>query len=239
MKIKQVMLFAYDFPHKKTQDFIFRLISEGYLITYVIATPWEKLNIPKPAIRIIPNHTGLIHPRLLSKTLKIPYIVAQHNSRQSIQYLKAHPTDIYIVSGARILSQEVIKATGNRILNIHPGLLPEVRGLDTLLWSIYKDIPLGLSAHFLGQRIDSGLFIFKERLRLYADDSILDVSLRLLESQPEFLIKTLKKLKKLSVKELKDFDKLKEPYHHKMAANLEKRTIGLFKQWLKKYAIKT
>lgn len=231
------MLFAYDFPHKKTQDFILRLFSEGYKIEYIIAAPWEKLNFPESTVRIAPQYTGLIHPEKICRALKIFYLRMPHNGKRSVRFLQSHPVDLYIISGARILSREVIRAAKSKILNIHPGLLPEVRGLDTLLWSIYKDIPIGLSAHFVGEKIDSGLFIDREKLQLYHDDTLLDISLRLLESQTDFLIKVLDKLEKKSIKDLKNFDKLKATYHHKMPGDLEKKSVSLFNNWLKKYAI--
>lgn len=232
------MLFCYDFPHKKTQDFIFRLWVEDYKINYVIAAPWQKLNLSTSAIRIAPENVGLIHPRILCKAFSIPYIISEHNSQTAIRHLKEHPVDLYIISGARILSNPVIKTTKGQIVNIHPGLLPEARGLDTLLWSIYKDLPLGITAHFVGKKIDSGLLIYKEKLCLKKDDIIVDVSLRLLEKQPEILIKTLKILKKKTILDLENLDLQKGQYHTKMSQVLEKEALKRFPDWLKKYSEK-
>ena len=238
MKIKNLMLFTYDFPHKKTQDFIVRLYAEGYKVTYVIGAPRKKLNIAKSKFRLSPHNVGLVHPHKLCQALGITYLRSSHESKKTIKYLISHPVDLYIVSGARILPEKVIKAANNRILNIHPGMLPEVRGLDTLLWSIHYDVPLGLSAHFISSKIDSGLFIFKEKLFLDKDDTIIEVSLRLLESQTDFLLKTLKKLKGLKMSQLKDQNAYPNPYNTKMPEKLEGKTIKMFNKWLKKFSRK-
>lgn len=235
MKIKNLMLFCYDFPHKKTQDFIVRLLVEGYKINYVLAAPFQKLDIPESKIRTAPKNSGLIHPRLLCQTFNIPYLVLNHNSRQVADYLKNHPMDLYIIAGARILSENIIDATNRKVLNIHPGLLPEIRGLDTLLWSIYNNQPIGITAHFISSNIDSGLFIYKEKLKLYKDDTIIDVSLRLLEYQIEILIKSIKVLEEKELKDLKNLDDKKNPYYSKMPISFEKKTCQNFPKWLKMY----
>ena len=237
MKIKKLMLFTYDFPHKKTQDFLLRLIVEGYKIKYCIVAPWRKLNIQAPFIRIEQKHVGLIHPRLICQRFNIKYLSSEHNSKQVVNFIKNNPVDLYIIAGARILSQEIIQVCNDKILNIHPGLLPDVRGLDTFLWSIHYEKPLGISAHFIKSKIDSGLLIYKENLGLYKNDAILDINLRLLEQQNEVLIKALNILKKTKVNDLKNLLKLKSAYNTKMEPNLEKATIKKFKSWLKKFAI--
>lgn len=235
MKTQNLMLFCYDFPHKKTQDFIIRLLVEGYKISYVLAAPWQKLNLSNSTVRIAPENVGLIHPNLLCKTFSIPYVISEHNNQKAIKYLKTHPVDLYIISGARILSENVIIAANEKILNIHPGLLPEVRGLDTLLWSIFNDHPAGISAHFISSKVDSGLFIYKETLDLKKDDEIRDISLRLLEKQTDILIKSLKILEKKEQSNLKNFNFQRSVYYSKMSLEVEEGTLKKFPNWLKNH----
>lgn len=236
MKTKDVMLFAYDFPHKKTQDFIFRLLAEGYNIKYCIAAPWKKLNIQPSAIRVDQKHEGLIHPKKICEAFKIKYLSLDHDSVETREYIKKNPVDLYIISGARIISEETIGACQNQILNIHPGLLPDVRGLDTFLWSVYKNKPLGVTAHFIIPKIDSGLLIYKENLPLRKDDTPFDVTLRLLEYQTDILIKSLTILEKKSFGELEDLALLPNLYNTKMNKTLEFETLKKFNQWVLKFA---
>lgn len=236
MKIKKVMLFAYDFPHKKTQDFIFRLIVEGFEIAYIIAAPRVKLNIPISANHIAPNNVGLIHPKKISNAFSIPYIVLDHNSNKAVEYIKNHPVDMGIVAGARILNEEIINASRGKILNIHPGLLPQVRGLDTLLWSIYANEPIGLSAHFISTKIDLGMLIYKEKIKIDLKDTIIDISLRMLEKQPDVLIKAISMLEKKKINSLKNINLSKETYRTKMSSKDEDLVLVKFNEWKSRHA---
>lgn len=229
----KLMLFAYDFPHKKTQDFLFRLIIEGYKIEYCVAAPWKKLDIKSPSIRVDQRHIGLIHPKKICEHFNIKYVVFDHESREAIDFIKENPVDLYIISGARILLKEVIEACQGKIFNIHPGFLPDVRGLDTFLWSIYYKKPLGITAHFITPKIDSGLLIYKEKLPIFTDDTPFDVTLRLLECQTEILIKALKMLEKMKLDELTDLSAYKNLYNTKMDKKLERETLDKFKDWIK------
>lgn len=236
MKIKNVMLFTYDFPHKKTQDFALRLLCEGYQVDYIIGAPWRKLPISKSVFRSTPVNEGLIHPKKIAGALGARYVAYPHGSSETINFLKNNPVDLYIIAGARILPETVIEASYNKILNIHPGLLPENRGLDTLWWAIDQDIPLGLSAHFISAKIDKGSLIHREHLHLNADDDIRDVTLRLLEKQPDVLIKAMDILENGGATALKNLDFEKTSYYSKMDQDKESEAMLKFPQWLSKYA---
>lgn len=236
MKTQKLMLFVYDFPHKKTQDFIFRLVVEGYKIDYCIAAPWKKLNIQSSSVRVDQKHVGLIHPRLICQKFKIKYQVFDHNSEKAISFIKKNPVDLYIVAGARILSKAIIQSCQGKVLNIHPGTLPDVRGLDTFLWSIIYNKALGITAHFITSKIDSGFLIYKEKLKLYKADTPFDITLRLLEYQSDILIKSLKVLEKIDLKDLQDLSQSKSQYNTKMNNSYERKTMKQFQSWLAKFA---
>ena len=42
------------------------------------------------------------------------------------------------------------------IINVHPGILPYYRGCTCLEWSIFNKDPIGLTAHFMNDKYDSG-----------------------------------------------------------------------------------
>lgn len=235
MKTKKLMLFVYDFPHKKTQDFLFRLLVEGYKVEYCIAAPWKKLNISPSSVRIDHKHQGLIHPKKICEYFNIKYQVLDHGSQETKEYIRKNPVDLYIISGARILTKEVIEACQGRILNIHPGLLPDVRGLDTFLWSIILKKPLGITTHLITPKIDSGLLVYKEKLPIYKDDTAFDITLRLLEYQTDILIKALKKLEEKSAN-YEDLSKYKNSYNTKMDSKLEKEALKQLKKWIGMFA---
>ena len=181
-----ITLFAYNFPHKKTQDFIFRLLSEGYTIKTIYAADPVKLNIPPSIIKSKIHHIGLIHPKDIAHSFGIRYVVTHHDSELLIQEAKDSDT-IAIISGSRILKAGVIDCFPKGIINFHPGIIPDARGLDALLWSIYNNKPLGVTAHLIDKRIDAGRILNISQINIYSNDTILDLSERLYEIQLDML----------------------------------------------------
>jgi len=67
-----------------------------------------------------------------------------------------------ISPGAPILKSDVFRIPKAGVLNAHPGLIPEVRGVSPIAWSIVYDIPLGISVHLIDKGIDTGPLIYRE-----------------------------------------------------------------------------
>lgn len=185
-------IFAYNFPHKKTQDFIARILFEGYKIDVILAADPVKLNIPHSAIKSKIRHQGIIHPATIAKNLGIPYYVVKHNSVEAVEIVKEHNLEIGIIAGARILKPLIIDAFTKGVINYHPGLIPESRGLDALYWSIYNNIPLGITAHLIDKDIDAGRILERKIIPLYKDDTIFDLSERLYEVQLDMIDSSIK-----------------------------------------------
>lgn len=187
-----IALFAYNFPHKKTQDFLLKLFLEGYTPKVILATNAVALKVPKVSIRIKPKFINLIPPKVIAERMDIPYYVISHNTNKVVALLKQYDINIGIIAGARILKKHIIDAIPGGIINFHPGAIPEARGLNALERSILRDIPPMVTAHFIDSRVDAGRIIMKKKIKLYADDTIIDVSLRLYETQLVMLPEVLR-----------------------------------------------
>lgn len=191
----KLAVFAYNFPHKKTQDFVLRLFLEGFDIGMVLACDPVPLDLPRSVLRTKARHIDLLHPELLCRRLRIPYHVVSHNSPQTVELVSSQGIDLGVVAGARILKKNIIGAFKLGVMNIHPGLIPEVRGLDTLQWALMRDLPIGVTAHLVDERVDAGRIILREQVTLYKDDTLVDISLRLSETQVTMLPKVLNMVK--------------------------------------------
>jgi phosphoribosylglycinamide formyltransferase-1 len=177
------IVFAYDFPHKKGQDVIMRLTALGYKPRAVLAAPYVSLGLPKSIVRVKPRHADLMDPEELCRRLAIDYQVVDHASETCLLMLSELETEIGVVAGARILPLHVIERFRRGIINLHPGLLPQVRGLDSLQWAIYRDQPLGATAHLIDRRVDAGWILERRVIPEHADDTLVDLGLRLYETQ--------------------------------------------------------
>lgn len=231
MTVNKIGILAYNFPHKKTQDFIFRILAEGYNIETIYAAEAVKLNIPHSTIKTKINHLGLIHPSKIAQNLGIRYKVISHNSEELHQDVKERGIEIGIISGARILSEETISCFNKGVINFHPGIIPQARGLDALLWSIYKNEPIGVTAHLVDKKIDAGAILEIREMPVYLTDTILDLSERLYEIQLDMIPEAIERTVYKRTIELDNYGS----YNRKMPAEIEAEVTSALVGYLKNY----
>lgn len=90
-----------------------------------------------------------------------------------IQTIDAAKPDVVILAGfMRILTEEFVNHYQNRLLNIHPSLLPKYPGTNTHQRAIDAgDKWHGASIHFVVPEVDAGPIVLQGRLRLNAEDT--------------------------------------------------------------------
>ena len=181
--MKNIDLLTYDCPHRKTSDILFELIVNGYNINRVYAAPLIDLGLKPDIVKMSANACYNIHTAEICAKFKIPYIVKPHTDIEG--------GNLGIIGGARILPDHVIQKYSIGIINIHPGLLPNNRGLDNIKWALYHDMPQGLTVHFIDKYIDRGQIILKKKVPVYDDDKIYHIHQRLVSMQPKVLIDAL------------------------------------------------
>jgi folate-dependent phosphoribosylglycinamide formyltransferase PurN len=181
------VVFAYDWPHRKLQDVLTRLALYGIPVKAIVAAPKVQLTIPTASVRTKLRSNDLIPPQELAALVNAEYLHAPHDSVIVRDFLQAMNPAVGLIAGARILKKRVIASFSKGIINLHPGLLPEVRGLDAMLWAIYDDQPQGVTGHLIDHRVDAGSIIKRQAIPLFPDDTILDISDRLREAEVALL----------------------------------------------------
>lgn len=228
----RLAVFCYDFPHKKTQDVLWRLWIEGFGVDCVLAAERRDLVQAPSSLRVKPRHVDLVHPRMIAERLGAPYHVLSHSSERAAEIIRNHGVDLGVIGGARILRGDVLDAPSLGILNLHPGLIPEVRGLDALKWAILTDAPLGVTAHLIDERVDAGRILLRERIGLKADDTLVDVWLRLHETEIEILPRAIESL---SARGVETFDLVGESEtRSRVPPALDKEVIRKFRNRLER-----
>ncbi len=72
----------------------------------------------------------------------------------------------------RVLSPEFVKRYKNRILNIHPALLPSFKGAEAIKDAFEHGVKItGVTVHFATKELDSGPIILQEAVRIEEDDT--------------------------------------------------------------------
>ena len=229
--MKGIVVFAYNFPHRKTQDFLFHLFANGIEVSHVFAADAVKLDISPSEVRTKVRHLTPLNPSDVAKAIGAEYHQVPHKGSHINALIEEIKPEIGIIAGARILEADVINGFSNGIINFHPGLIPEARGLDALLWSIRNDIPLGVTSHLIDERVDAGRILERRVIDLHEDDAIFDLSERLYETQLEMLPYAIDRAYNSMTEEV-DFKA--GNYNRKMNGDMERETVTMLSDYLER-----
>ena len=170
-----MILFAYDFPHRKTQDFIFYLNYYNFKLDVVIGAPSVLLDVPEQQYHSSVPTIGIHDTREICWKLNIPYFMMGHNTDECLHLLEQKKPKLGLISGARILTKEVIDKFSLGIINFHPGGIPDCRGLDTAHWIMYNDLEVAVTSHFIDGRVDAGWIIKRQGFEKSKDYTLQDI----------------------------------------------------------------
>lgn len=105
--------------------------------------------------------------------------------RQLIDELRRRRVDLVCLAGyMRILSGHFIREFHQRILNIHPSLLPAFPGLDAQHQALEHGAKFsGCTAHFVEEGLDSGPIVSQAVVPVLPDDTAESLSARILKEE--------------------------------------------------------
>ena len=83
-------------------------------------------------------------------------ICRDQNAASSVAQLRRWSPDLVIFTGGNILRRQLLDVPRLGVLNLHLGLLPEIRGMSSPEWSLLKDVPVGITVHYVDSGIDTG-----------------------------------------------------------------------------------
>lgn len=116
-----------------------------------------------------------------AEKLSVPYKVisyknrTKHESEREIrEYLDEFDVDVVALAGfMRLLSPSFVDIWENRLLNIHPSLLPKYPGLDAIEKGFEAgETEFGISIHFVDEGMDSGDIILQKSFVKVEGDSL-------------------------------------------------------------------
>jgi folate-dependent phosphoribosylglycinamide formyltransferase PurN len=103
------------------------------------------------------------------------------NAPDSIARLQGWSPDLIIFAGGNILRSQLLNVPRLGVLNVHLGLLPEIRGMSTLEWSLLTRVPAGVTVHYVDAGIDTGPILRRYEFPCAADcESLSDLRNRLI-----------------------------------------------------------
>ncbi len=102
-----------------------------------------------------------------------------------IDELRTHQVDLVCLAGfMRLLSTGFVRAFPNRVLNIHPSLLPAFAGLDAQRQALeYGAKITGCTVHFVDEFLDSGPIVVQSAVPVLDQDTVESLSARILSQE--------------------------------------------------------
>ena len=131
-----------------------------YARAKLTASPNDKqARFGKPYLEpLLKNEHGVFRSlREVAAFYKFPVATCHdQNSPRSIARLKQWAPDLIIFAGGNILRKQLLELPRLGVLNVHLGLLPEIRGMSSPEWSLLKHVPVGITIHYMDSGIDTG-----------------------------------------------------------------------------------
>tara|TARA_Y100001970_G_scaffold146620_1_gene180066 strand:- start:1262 stop:1849 length:588 start_codon:yes stop_codon:yes gene_type:complete len=159
----------------------------------------KKKNSLFEIVSVITNNKKA-HGINFAKKNKIKYFFINYRNKskaekQILIYLNKHCVDFICLAGfMKILSKKIINNYKNRILNIHPSLLPKYKGLNTHRRVIKKNEKFtGCTVHLVNAQLDSGTIILQKKIRILKNDNEISLSKRVLKVENLIYPKAIKK----------------------------------------------
>src|SRR2546421_4095151 len=105
--------------------------------------------------------------------------------RQVVAVLNEHKVDLICLGGyMRLLSPYFVAAFPNRILNIHPSLLPSFPGLESQRQALEYGVKYaGCTVHFVDENLDAGPIVLQAAVPVHDDDTEATLSARILAEE--------------------------------------------------------
>ena len=110
--------------------------------------------------------------------------------------LTARQVDLVCLAGyMRLLSPAFINRFANRIVNIHPSLLPAFPGLDAQRQAVEYGVKIsGCTVHFVDEHLDHGPIILQRSVAVADDDTEESLSAKILELEHECYVSAVRML---------------------------------------------
>ena len=135
----------------------------------------------------------------LAKKAKIPFVLVDEKNQQKaeekiIEICKKYEIDlISLARYMRILSPNFVWRYPNRIINIHPSLLPAFPGALAYAQAYERGTKIvGVTSHYVTENLDQGPIIFQDSFKVDPDDTLEKIKTKGQRLEASTLVKAMK-----------------------------------------------
>jgi phosphoribosylglycinamide formyltransferase-1 len=113
------------------------------------------------------------------------YKTIREFEEQMIKLIDRAEVELIVMAGfMRVLSPFFVKHYRNRVMNIHPSLLPSFRGLDAQKQALDYGVKVsGCTVHFADEGMDTGPIILQKTVPVEKNDTVETLSQRILKKE--------------------------------------------------------
>ena len=136
---------------------------------------------------------------LLAKKAKIPFVAVEDKvqakaEEKIIQICKKYNIDlISLARYMRILSPNFVWRYPNRIINIHPSLLPAFPGALAYAQAYERGTKIvGVTSHYVTENVDQGPIIFQDSFKVDPNDTLEKIKIKGQKLEADTLVKAMK-----------------------------------------------
>ncbi len=117
----------------------------------------------------------------------------EEHDREIAEVLDRYGVELVCLAGyMRLLSPWFVSRFPDRIINIHPSLLPEFRGLDAQRQALEAGVTVaGCTVHYVDEHLDNGDIIAQRQVEVRDDDTVDTLSARILEQEHELYVEAI------------------------------------------------
>ena len=144
-------------------------------------------NSPIEIVLVITNNKNA-KGVIFAKQYKIKLISVNYKSKNDaenkilINLINYKVNFICLAGFMKILSKKIINIYKNKILNIHPSLLPKYKGLNTHKRVIEnKEKYSGCTVHLVNSKLDSGKIVLQKKIKVFKNDNEYSLAKRVLK----------------------------------------------------------
>lgn len=168
----------------------------------------EKGEINGKVVCVVANKEGIFGLERAKKH-NIPYKVfplksySDEKDRDNaiIEYLKPYKIDLIVLAGyLAIVTKNLVDEYKDRIINIHPALIPSYCGIGMYGMNVHKAVIAGhekysgATIHYVDEGADTGKIIAQEKVEVYENDTPESLQKRVLELEHKMLPQVVKML---------------------------------------------
>jgi len=127
----------------------------------------------------------------------IPHCYIKHEDEDlMIMTLKAMDIDLIILAGyMRILSKKFVESF-DRIINVHPSLLPKYKGLNTIQRALDAgDTVVGCTVHYVTEELDAGDIIYQGIVNVEPNDNVESLTKKIQRQEYAILPEAIQRIK--------------------------------------------